>query len=178
MSSIPVIPECIVGGRPTTRNPAKKIWDLEPLESPTPAKSSPRPNQDSNYDFPDPSKSAKGSSQDTSSPNTSVYNGPSPARQPRQYSLEQLNSLQLAADGLLTKLYRLKKALHLPAEGSLKYSDVLWKAGIVPDLPKLCITITKAFPQHPRDLSLEKVCHDAQLLSSFLLLFFHHVMLG
>ena len=169
MPSIPLIPEYSAGGRQARSGPLEKIRDVEPLDSHTPGKSTPRPNQESKYDSLDPSKSTKCSSrsQETSPPDTPLYNEPSPARQPKQYSLDQLHSLQAAADGLLTKLYGLKKALHLPAEGSMKPSDVLWKAGILPDLPELCTIIAQAFPRHPRDLSLEKVCMACRCSSSF-----------
>eukprot|EP00250_Pteridium_aquilinum_P014737 c22167_g1_i1 orf=670-4797(-) len=61
------------------------------------------------------------------------------------------------AEGLMTKLYRFRKVLDNPDMGSYQFSELFWKAGIFPDLPKLCVHMAKKFPEHTGKLQLEKV---------------------
>ncbi|KAH7432487.1 hypothetical protein KP509_07G024700 [Ceratopteris richardii] len=61
------------------------------------------------------------------------------------------------AEGLMTKLHRFKQALDNPDMGSYQFSEQFWKAGIFPELPKLCVHIAKKFPEHTGKLQLEKV---------------------
>jgi hypothetical protein len=81
--------------------------------------------------------------------------------------IEWVIHLRKVADGLMTKLHRLRQILGSPETGSLHYPDSFWKSGIFPDLPKLCQHVARKFPEHPAKLQLEKV-HGLCLLSFFL----------
>eukprot|EP01018_Ginkgo_biloba_P029851 Gb_16727 [translate_table: standard] len=61
------------------------------------------------------------------------------------------------AEGLMAKMYRLNQKLDFPEPTSYQFSDSFWKAGVVPNYPKLCVHITKKFPEHPGKLQLERV---------------------
>eukprot|EP00249_Psilotum_nudum_P015741 c25499_g1_i2 orf=223-4398(+) len=65
--------------------------------------------------------------------------------------------LQNVAERLMSRLYMLRQILDYPDIGLHQYSDSYWKAGILPDLPKLCLHIAKKFPEHPAKMQLEKV---------------------
>lgn len=67
--------------------------------------------------------------------------------------------VQLAkvAEGLLSKIYRLNHILDSPDMVSHTFSDSLWKAGIFPNFPRICILLSKKFPEHPNKLQLERV---------------------
>jgi len=80
--------------------------------------------------------------------------------------IEWVIHLRKVADGLMTKLHRLRQILGSPETGSLHYPDSFWKSGIFPDLPKLCQHVARKFPEHPAKLQLEKV-HGLCLLSFF-----------
>ncbi|RZC67779.1 hypothetical protein C5167_011465 [Papaver somniferum] len=69
-------------------------------------------------------------------------------------SLVQLNEV---AQGLLAKMYRLNQILDYPDSLSHVFSDGFWKSGIIPNHPKICIIVSKKFPEHPSKLQLEKV---------------------
>ncbi|KAI5070089.1 hypothetical protein GOP47_0014432 [Adiantum capillus-veneris] len=74
--------------------------------------------------------------------------------------LHQIDAvLQLCdlAEGLMTKLYKFRQILDNPDMGSYQFSELFWKAGVFPELPKLCMHMAKKFPEHPSKLQLEKV---------------------
>jgi NCK-associated protein 1 len=76
-----------------------------------------------------------------------------------QQKLRQIDTvyrLQDAAEGLMTKIYKLRKLLDNPGVG-YQFSESFWNAGIFPDIPKLCVYIGKKFPEHTSKLQLEKV---------------------
>ena len=70
--------------------------------------------------------------------------------------IDTVYQLQDVAEGLMTKIYKLRKTLDNPAAG-YQFSETFWKAGIFPDLPKLCVYLGKKFPEHTAKLQPEKV---------------------
>ncbi|XP_057969886.1 protein NAP1 [Malania oleifera] len=60
-------------------------------------------------------------------------------------------------EGLLSKMYRLNQILDYPDVASHVYSEAFWKAGIFPNHPRICMLISKKFPEHPSKLQLERV---------------------
>lgn len=61
------------------------------------------------------------------------------------------------AEGLMAKMYKLNQKLDYPEPNTFQFSDSFWKAGVIPNFPKLCMHITKKFPEHPGKLQLERV---------------------
>jgi NCK-associated protein 1 len=58
---------------------------------------------------------------------------------------------------LLAKMYRLNSILDYPDPNTHTFSDAFWKAGVMPNFPKICTTLSKKFPEHPNKLQLERV---------------------
>ncbi|XP_038970393.1 probable protein NAP1 [Phoenix dactylifera] len=75
--------------------------------------------------------------------------------------MEWVLQLSKVAEGLLTKMYRLNNILDRPDLVSHMFSDSFWKAGIIPNFPKICILVSKKFPEHPSKLQLERVDKSA-----------------
>nr|CAD1842632.1 unnamed protein product [Ananas comosus var. bracteatus] len=71
--------------------------------------------------------------------------------------MEWVVQLTKVAEGLLTKMYRLNTILDYPDLASHTFSDTFWKSGIIPNFPKICILLSKKFPEHPNKLQLERV---------------------
>ncbi|XP_042490573.1 protein NAP1 [Macadamia integrifolia] len=61
------------------------------------------------------------------------------------------------AEGLLAKMYRLNQILDYPDSVSHVFSDSFWKAGVFPNHPRICLLVSKKFPEHPNKLQVEKV---------------------
>ncbi|XP_075674796.1 protein NAP1-like [Castanea sativa] len=73
----------------------------------------------------------------------------------------QLNEV---AEGLMAKMYRLNQILDYPDPVGHVFTEAFWKAGVFPNYPKLCILLSKKFPEHFSKLQLEcvdKVALDA-----------------
>ncbi|KAK8946950.1 putative protein NAP1 [Platanthera zijinensis] len=71
--------------------------------------------------------------------------------------LEWVVRLSKVADGLLCKMYSLSHILGKPDLVSHTISDTFWKSGVFPNLPRICIHLSKKFPEHPNKLQLERV---------------------
>jgi NCK-associated protein 1 len=71
--------------------------------------------------------------------------------------MEPVAQLSKVAEGLLAKMYRLNSILDYPDPNTHTFSDAFWKAGVMPNFPKICTTLSKKFPEHPNKLQLEKV---------------------
>ncbi|KAJ3692681.1 hypothetical protein LUZ60_011776 [Juncus effusus] len=71
--------------------------------------------------------------------------------------LESVMQLSQVAEGLLTKMYRLCSVLDFPDLGSHSFSDGFWNSGILPNFPRICVLVSKKFPEHPNRLQLERV---------------------
>lgn len=76
-----------------------------------------------------------------------------------QKSLHMESVLQLTevAEGLLTKMYRLVQLLEYPDPVAFVFSDGFWRAGIIPNFPRICQLVAKKFPENPSKLQLERV---------------------
>ena len=66
----------------------------------------------------------------------------------------QLNEV---AEGLMAKMYRLNQILDYPDPVGHVFTEAFWKAGVFPNYPKLCILLSKKFPEHFSKLQLERV---------------------
>ncbi|KAL2631653.1 hypothetical protein R1flu_016339 [Riccia fluitans] len=71
--------------------------------------------------------------------------------------IEWMIHLKEVAQGLMTKLYRLRQILGSPDFSAVQLPDEFWKSGVLPDLPKICMHVVRKFPDHPAKLQLEKV---------------------
>lgn len=69
-------------------------------------------------------------------------------------SVVQLNEV---AEGLMAKMYRLNQILDYPDPIGHVFTEAFWKAGVFPNYPKLCILLSKKFPEHFSKLQLERV---------------------
>ncbi|GKV03808.1 hypothetical protein SLEP1_g16053 [Rubroshorea leprosula] len=61
------------------------------------------------------------------------------------------------AEGLMAKMYRLNQILDYPDPVGHNFSEAFWKAGIFPNHPRICIFLSKKFPDHFSKLQLERV---------------------
>ncbi|KAF3450021.1 hypothetical protein FNV43_RR06100 [Rhamnella rubrinervis] len=61
------------------------------------------------------------------------------------------------AKGLMAKMYRLNQILDYPDPVSLGFSEAFWKAGVFPNHPKICMLLSRKFPEHFSKLQLERV---------------------
>ncbi|AQK38748.1 brick3 [Zea mays] len=75
----------------------------------------------------------------------------------KHLQMEPVVQLSKVAEGLLAKMYRLNSILDYPDPNTHTFSDAFWKAGVFPNFPKICITMSKKFPEHPNKLQLERV---------------------
>ncbi|KAE8781516.1 putative protein NAP1 [Hordeum vulgare] len=78
----------------------------------------------------------------------------------RHLQMEPVVQLSKVAEGLLAKMYRLNSILDYPDPNTHTFSEAFWKAGVMPNFPKICITLSKKFPEHPNKLQLEKASVD------------------
>lgn len=99
-----------------------------------------------------------------SSPSTSVnwkHSGsesiPSSGNFQKSLQMEWVVQLSKVAEGLLAKMYRLNHLLDKPDLLSNTYLDAFWQAGVFPNFPKICILVSKKFPEHPNKLQLDRV---------------------
>lgn len=69
------------------------------------------------------------------------------------------------AEGLMAKMYRLNQILDYPDPVGHIFSEAFWKAGVFPNYPKICILLSKKFPEHFSKLQLERVRIDFLPLS-------------
>lgn len=61
------------------------------------------------------------------------------------------------AEGLMAKMYRLNQILDYPDPANHLFSEAFWKAGVFPNHPKICLLLSKKFPEHFSKLQLERV---------------------
>ncbi|XP_022927151.1 protein NAP1 [Cucurbita moschata] len=61
------------------------------------------------------------------------------------------------ADGLMAKMYRLNQILDYPDPIAHVFSEAFWKSGVFPNHPRICILLSKKFPEHFSKLQLERV---------------------
>ncbi|KAJ6876080.1 hypothetical protein NC652_035445, partial [Populus alba x Populus x berolinensis] len=61
------------------------------------------------------------------------------------------------AEGLMAKMYRLNQILDCPDPVGQVFSEAFWKAGVFPNYPRICLLLSKNFPEHFSKLQLERV---------------------
>ncbi|KAJ4975907.1 hypothetical protein NE237_001013 [Protea cynaroides] len=71
-------------------------------------------------------------------------------------NMQWVVQLTNVAEGLLTKMYRLNQILDYPDSVSHVFSDAFWKAGVFPNHPRICVLVSKKFPEHPNKLQIER----------------------
>lgn len=64
------------------------------------------------------------------------------------------------ADGLMAKMYRFNQLLDYSNPVGRVYSEALWKLGMFPNHPRICLLLSKKFPEHFSKLQLEHVRMD------------------
>ncbi|GER33167.1 Nck-associated protein 1 [Striga asiatica] len=72
-------------------------------------------------------------------------------------NMQWVYQLTHVAEGLMAKMYRLNQILDYPDLVNHIYSEAFWKAGLLPNQPKICILLEKKFPEHHSKLQLERV---------------------
>ena len=61
------------------------------------------------------------------------------------------------ADGLMAKIYRLNQILDYPDPVGHVFTEAFWKSGVFPNHPRICLLLSKKFPEHFSKLQLERV---------------------
>lgn len=72
-------------------------------------------------------------------------------------NMDWVIQLTEVAEGLMAKMYRLNQILEFPDPIGHMFSEGFWKSGIFPNHPKICILLSKKFPEHFSKLQLERV---------------------
>lgn len=72
-------------------------------------------------------------------------------------NMQWVYQLTQVAQGLMAKMYRLNQILDYPDSAGHVFSEAFWKAGVFPNHPKICILLSKKFPEHHSKLQLERV---------------------
>lgn len=72
-------------------------------------------------------------------------------------NMQWIVQLTEVAEGLMAKMYRLNQILDYPDPVGHLFSEAFWKAGVFPNCPKICVLLSKKFPEHFSKLQLERV---------------------
>lgn len=72
-------------------------------------------------------------------------------------NLQWVVQLTEVAEGLMAKMYRLNQILDYPDSIGHVFSEAFWKAGVFPNYPRICLLLSKKFPEHFTKLQLERV---------------------
>jgi NCK-associated protein 1 len=72
-------------------------------------------------------------------------------------NLQWVVQLTEVAEGLMAKMYRLNQILDFPDPVGHLFSESFWKAGVFPNYPRICLLLSKKFPEHFSKLQLERV---------------------
>uniref|UniRef100_A0A7N0UFV9 Protein NAP1 n=1 Tax=Kalanchoe fedtschenkoi TaxID=63787 RepID=A0A7N0UFV9_KALFE len=75
----------------------------------------------------------------------------------KPFNIHWLSQLTQVAQGLMAKIYRFNQILDYPDSLSHSYSEAFWRSGVFPNFPKLCVFLSKKFPEHHSKLQLDKV---------------------
>lgn len=78
----------------------------------------------------------------------------------RGLNMQWVVQLTEVAEGLMAKMYRLNQILDYPDPINHVFSDTFWKAGVFPNHPRICVLLSKKFPEHFSKLQLERVSID------------------
>ncbi|MCE3050654.1 histone chaperone [Datura stramonium] len=72
-------------------------------------------------------------------------------------NMQWVNQLTQVAEGLMAKMYRFNQILDYPDVTGHAFSEAFWKSGVFPNHPKICILLSKKFPEHHSKLQLERI---------------------
>ncbi|XP_016451487.2 protein NAP1 [Nicotiana tabacum] len=72
-------------------------------------------------------------------------------------NMQWVNQLTQVAEGLMAKMYRFNQILDYPDVSGHGFSEAFWKSGVFPNYPKICILLSKKFPEHHSKLQLERI---------------------
>ncbi|KAF5935974.1 hypothetical protein HYC85_027103 [Camellia sinensis] len=72
-------------------------------------------------------------------------------------NMQWVYQLTEVAEGLMAKMYRLNQILDYPDSVGHVFSDAFWKSGVFPNHPKICVLLSKKFPEHHSKLQLERL---------------------
>ncbi|KAJ8567779.1 hypothetical protein K7X08_019987 [Anisodus acutangulus] len=72
-------------------------------------------------------------------------------------NMQWVNQLTQVALGLMAKMYRFNQILDYPDVTGHAFSEAFWKSGVFPNHPKICILLSKKFPEHHSKLQLERI---------------------
>ncbi|XP_020589634.1 probable protein NAP1 isoform X1 [Phalaenopsis equestris] len=97
------------------------------------------------------------SSQSTSWKHTGSEAQPNFGISQKSLQMESVVQLSKVAEGLSCKIYRLNQILDKPDLASHTFSETFWTAGVFPNLPRICVLLSKKFPEHPNKLQLDRV---------------------
>ncbi|GMH02666.1 hypothetical protein Nepgr_004505 [Nepenthes gracilis] len=75
----------------------------------------------------------------------------------KSLNMQFVVQLTEVGEGLMAKMYRLNQIMDHPDPDAHVFSDAFWKSGIVPNFPKICMLVSKKFPEHTSKLQLERV---------------------
>ena len=86
--------------------------------------------------------------------------GNTPSQANKGLNMQWVVQLTEVAQGLMAKMYRLNQLLDYPDPINHVFSDGFWKAGVFPNHPRVCVLLSKKFPEHFSKLLLERVRSD------------------
>uniref|UniRef100_A0A803N7I8 Protein NAP1 n=1 Tax=Chenopodium quinoa TaxID=63459 RepID=A0A803N7I8_CHEQI len=72
-------------------------------------------------------------------------------------NIQYVVQLTEVGEGLMAKMYRLNQILDHPDMVNHLFSESFWKAGVIPNFPKICTLVARKFPEHTSRLQLERV---------------------
>ncbi|OIT06236.1 PREDICTED: protein NAP1 [Nicotiana attenuata] len=72
-------------------------------------------------------------------------------------NMQWVNQLTQVAEGLMAKMYRFNQILDYPDVSGHGFSEAFWKSGVFPNHPKICVLLSKKFPEHHSKLQLERI---------------------
>ncbi|XP_058730657.1 protein NAP1 isoform X2 [Vicia villosa] len=83
--------------------------------------------------------------------------GSTPSQPHKGLNMQWVVQLTDVAEGLMAKMYRLNQLLDYPDPINHIFSDGFWKAGVFPNHPRICVLLSKKFPEHFSKLQLERI---------------------
>ncbi|XP_061355533.1 protein NAP1 [Gastrolobium bilobum] len=83
--------------------------------------------------------------------------GNTPYQSHKGLNMQWVVQLTEVADGLMAKMYRLNQLLDYPDPINHVFSEGFWKAGVFPNCPRICVLLSKKFPDHFSKLQLERI---------------------
>ncbi|KAK7362524.1 hypothetical protein VNO77_04640 [Canavalia gladiata] len=83
--------------------------------------------------------------------------GTTPSQSHKGINMQWVVQLTEVAEGLMAKMYRLNQLLDYPDPINHVFSEGFWKAGVFPNHPRICVLLSKKFPEHFSKLQLERI---------------------